>query len=68
MIHLGDKVRRRIRIYDAASNQTVELTVEATVVYIHPERRYYTIDCPMPGGRSFRETMYFFPRCGMERD
>lgn len=67
MIQLGDKVNRKIRIYDASRGpQPVTVTMEAEVVYIHPEHRYYTIECKMPGGRSFRESLYFFPRCGME--
>ena len=66
MIRVGDKVARRIAIYDASRGPApVSIEVEATVIYIHPERRYYVIRCDMPSGRSFRETMYFFPRCGM---
>lgn len=65
MIRLGDKVTRKISIYDASRGPSaVVQNVDATVVYIHPERRYYVIHCDMPGGRSFRETLYFFPRCG----
>lgn len=66
MIRVGDKVARQIAIYDASRGPAPVMTsVEATVVWIHPERRFYTIECKMPGGRSFRETMYFYPRCGM---
>lgn len=67
MIQLGDKVRRKIRICDPAAESATptETNVAATVVYIHPKRRFYTIECEMPGGRSFRETEYFYPRCGM---
>lgn len=65
MIQLGDKVTRIINIYDASRGpQAIPTPVEAVVVYVHPEHRFYTIECKMPGGRSFRETMYFFPRCG----
>ena len=64
---VGDKVRRTIKVYDDASGQTTAVPVEAVVVYIHPERRFYTLECKMPGGRAFRETEYFYPRCGMER-
>lgn len=66
MIHLGDKINRTIAVYDAAAGGApTPATVEATVVYIHPERRFYTIECKMPGGRSFRDTLYFHPRSGM---
>ncbi len=65
MIRLGDKVTRKISIYDASRGPSaVVQNVDATVVYIHPLRRYYTIECKMPAGRSFRESLYFFPRCG----
>ena len=66
MIHLGDKINRTIAIYDASRGPApVLMPVEATVIYIHPERRFYTIECKMPGGRSFRDTLYFHPRSGM---
>ena len=66
MIQIGDKIRRRIKIYDPSADKGKprETTIETEVVYIHPQRRYYTIRCQMPGGRYFHETMYFFPRCG----
>ncbi len=64
MIHLGDKVTRKISIFDPSLGISTAVPVEATVVYIHPERRFYTIECKMPAGRSFRESLYFFPRCG----
>ena len=66
MIHVGDKIKRKIAIYDASRGPAPVMTdVEAEVVYIHPERRYYVVRCEMPRGRSFREALYFFPRCGM---
>ena len=67
MIRVGDTIMRMITIYDVSRGpQPVRTAVEATVVYIHPERRFYTIECKMPGGRSFRESLYFFPRCGLK--
>lgn len=64
---VGDKVRRTLKIYDAAGCQTVKTEVEAEIIFIHPERRFYTLECKLPGGYKIRETEYFFPRCGMER-
>ena len=69
MIQIGDKLKRRLKYYDPQLGpRASETTVEATVVYIHPERRYYVIRCDMPGGRSFREALYFHPRCGMYKN
>ena len=68
MIQVGDKVNRKIRIYDASRGpQPVETVTPATVVYIHPEHRFYVIEVEMPQNRRFREAMYFYPRSGMER-
>ena len=64
MIEVGDKVRRLIKVYDPESRTFSTESMETTVVYIHPERRYYVVRCDMPGGRFFHETLYFFPRCG----
>lgn len=68
MIQVGDKVNRKIRVYDASRGPLpVETVTPGTVIYIHPEHRFYVIEVEMPAGRHFRETMYFYPRCGMER-
>lgn len=64
MIRVGDRITRRIKVYDASSRTMVTETMETTVVWIHPEKRFYVVRCDMPGGRFFHETLYFFPRCG----
>ena len=66
MIQIGDKVKRRVSIYDpcAPGHQRTE-NMDAVVEYIHPERRYYVVRIDVPGDRSYRETMYFNPRSGM---
>ena len=50
-----------MKVYDAdrkAGGAAAELTVEATVVYIHPERRFYTLRYELGPGRSFRESFF----------
>ena len=64
MVKVGDKVKRRIKVWDAETRQFSAQTMETTVVYVHPEERFYVVRCDMPGGRFFHETLYFFPRCG----
>ena len=64
MIKVGEKIRRRIKVYDPQTRTFQAETMETTVVWIHPERRYYVVRCDMPGGRFFHEALYFFPRCG----
>ena len=52
---VGDKVKRRMKVYDAdrsAGGKPTEITVDATVVYIHPEKRFYTLRYVLPGGSS----------------
>lgn len=64
MIRVGDRITRRIKVYDASTRTMVTESMETTVVWIHPEKRFYVVRCDMPGGRFFHETLYFFPRCG----
>ena len=55
-MNVGDKVRHRLKVYDSTvGGNLTETTVEATVVYIHPERRYYVLRFDLGPGRSFRE-------------
>ena len=58
MIRVGDVVRRTLKIYDDDGNNTRERQVDATVVYIHPSKRFYTLEYKIPGG-TFRETEFF---------
>ena len=67
MIKVGDKIRRRIKVFDAETRQFAAEMMETTVVWIHPERRFYVVRCDMPQGRHFHEALYFFPRCGMKK-
>ena len=64
MIRVGDRITRRIKVYDASTRTMVTESMETTVVWIPPEKRFYVVRCDMPGGRFFHETLYFFPRCG----
>ena len=59
MIHVGDVIKRKINLFDPAfGNKSRETTVEAVVVYIHPERRFYTLEYRLPGG-TYRESEFF---------
>lgn len=67
---VGDKVKRKICVFDpdrAKGGTASKVTVNATVTYIHPEKRYYTLRYTLPGG-SYCESEYFAPRCGMARN
>ena len=53
---VGDQIRHRLKVYDSTvGGNLTETTVDATVVYIHPERRYYVLRYDLGPGRSFRE-------------
>ena len=55
---VGDVLKRRLVIYDAFGNDMREREVDAKVVYIHPSKRFYTLEYKIPGG-TFRETEFF---------
>ena len=56
---VGDKLKRRLQVCDPQrgpkGGSPAETTVDATVVYIHPEQRYYVLRYELGPGRSFRE-------------
>lgn len=59
-IRVGDRMKRKVKIYDAAVGQKpTDTTVEATVVYIHPMCRFYTLLYSLGPGLSFRESEFF---------
>ena len=63
MLRLGDKVQKNINWTDdepskrGAPKKNRE-TAEGTVVYIHPRRRYYTLEFAFSGGK-YRECYSF---------
>ena len=53
---VGDKVKHKLKVYDSSvGGNLTETTVDATVIYIHPEQRYYVLRYELGPGRSFRE-------------
>ena len=61
MLQIGD------RINDMCPSELEQLRSEpesypATVVYVHPEHRYFELKFELPGG-TLREAFYFYPRC-----
>ena len=64
MIKVGDKLSRRLAIYDSSTGCATPTvtTVPAEVVYIHPQRRFYVVRCELPGGHVIHQTEYFYPR------
>ena len=62
-VKVGDKIKRTIKVYDDESRSFAAQTLDTTVVFVHPERRFLVVRCDMPGGRHFHETLYFYPRC-----
>ena len=51
MIQVGDVIKRRLKYYDPQLGpRASETTVEATVVYVHPEGRFITLRYDLPGG------------------
>ncbi len=53
---IGDKVKRKLKVYDPELGpREAEQTVTATVVYVHPQRRFVTLRYDLPGG-SFCES------------
>lgn len=63
MLRLGDKVKKGINWTDDEPSRPgvkkkVRETAEGKVVYIHPRRRYYTLEFIFPGGK-YRESYSF---------
>lgn len=63
---VGDKLRMRPHEwqYDPG-NANRPKTLPCTVIYIHPERRFYRVEFECAGGK-FRES-FFFPVKGSKR-
>ena len=60
MVSVGDRVMRKIYYGDGGGLLPAE---EGTVVYVHPEGRFYTVEFTFPGAwgvRKFREA-YLLP-------
>lgn len=59
-IRVGDSMKRTVKIYDSSVGpKPTETAVDATVVYIHPTCRFYTLLYSFGPGRSFRESEPF---------
>lgn len=59
-IRVGDRMKRTVKIFDStAGPKPTETAVDATVDYIHPQRRYYVLRFDLGPGRSFRESEFF---------
>lgn len=66
MIQVGDKMRKKVGFVDLDGHMAalVPVSCDCEVVYIHPQRRFYTLRVLLPSGKSFRTTEYFYPRAG----
>ena len=67
MIRVGDTVKRRIKVYDPETRGFNTETMETTVVYIHPERRYYVVEFVFELGERtgrFREAFWMEQKKG----
>ena len=65
MIRLGDKIRARPTLEAGSAGKTFEGTeMTGTVVYIHPNHRFYTLEFQGVNGFRWREC-YFYPRSGV---
>lgn len=63
-MQIGDRIGHLAPTIDDVSVRG--RTCPGTVVYIHPQRRFYTVRFDAPGGK-FCESFYFYPRCAATR-
>ncbi|MEG1758534.1 MAG: hypothetical protein RR235_08785 [Oscillospiraceae bacterium] len=57
---LGDTVSRVPHFgHDSAHNPDKPKTIPGIVVYVHPQRRYYTVEFSFRKDHKFRESYYF---------
>lgn len=63
---VGDKLPGMVPSYGATCTgfASDDEGYTATVVYIHPQRRFYTVEFTFGRGRRFRESFYFPDRAG----
>ena len=63
---VGDKLPGMVPSYGATCTGFASdgESYTATVVYIHPQRRFYTVEFAFARGRRFRESFYFQDRAG----
>ena len=63
---VGDKLPGMVPSYGSTCSGFVSdgQAFTATVVYIHPQRRFYTVEFDLPRGRKCRESYYFPDRAG----
>ena len=63
---IGDKLPGMVPSYGSTCSGFVSdgQAFTATVVYIHPQRRFYTVEFDLPRGRKCRESYYFPDRAG----
>lgn len=63
---VGDKLPGMVPSYGVSCTGFVSdgQAFTGTVVYIHPQRRFYTVEFDMPRGRKCRESYYFPDRAG----
>lgn len=59
-MRLGERMTRYVTLGDC-----LPVKHEGTVVWIHPERRFYVLRFDCPQGRSFCESYYFPSRGGV---
>lgn len=65
-IKIGDKLPSMVPSYGSTCSGFVSdgQAFTATVVYIHPQRRFYSVEFVFARGRRFRESFYFPDRAG----
>lgn len=63
---VGDKIGHLKPTYGEGPRQDLP-AYPGRIVYIHPQRRFYTVEFELPKNYHFRESFYFPNRSGPER-
>ena len=63
-MQIGDILTLRPTVWGSGSDIVNSDPQPCRVVYIHPQRRFYTVEFDMPRGRKCRESYYFPDRAG----
>lgn len=56
---VGDPIRRVPSFGNELTSLDAKKTLQGRVIYIHPERRYYTVELTTDKGHTIRESYYF---------
>lgn len=66
MLKVGDKFKKKLKIYDTNTGGAKDTVVDAEVVYIHPKMRFCTLRYQISSRYSYCESEFLYPKGEMK--